>query len=112
LPGYLTAQDGNLTVALDITLTDELKQEGIARDFVNKIQNYRKDSGFEVTDKINIQLQNNNEELAKAIEANKAYICEEVQALSLEVVDSLSDAVELEMDEFVLVVKVGVVKIL
>lgn len=108
LPGYLTAQDGNLTVALDITLTDELKQEGIARDFVNKIQNYRKDSGFEVTDKINIQLQNNNEELAKAIEANKAYICEEVQALSLEVVDSLSDTAELEMDEFVLVVKVGV----
>ncbi len=108
LPGYLTAQDGNLTVALDITLTEELKQEGIARDFVNKIQNYRKDSGFEVTDKINIQLQNNNEELAKAIALNKAYICEEVQALSLEVVDNLSNAVELEMDEFVLVVKVEV----
>jgi isoleucyl-tRNA synthetase len=109
LPGYLTAQDGNLTVALDITLTEELKNEGIARDFVNKIQNYRKDSGFEVTDKINITLQKNNEELAKAITANKDYICEEVQALSLNVVNNLNDAVELEMDEFVLVVKVGVV---
>ncbi|WP_304233205.1 isoleucine--tRNA ligase [Jiulongibacter sediminis] len=108
LPGYLTAQDGNLTVALDITITEELKNEGIARDFVNKIQNYRKDSGFEVTDKINIQLQNNNEELAKAIEVNKDYICQEVQALSLEVIDSLNDAAELEMDEFVLVVKVVV----
>ncbi|MGR3810650.1 isoleucine--tRNA ligase [Jiulongibacter sp. NS-SX5] len=110
LPGYLTAQDGNLTVALDITITEDLKFEGIARDFVNKIQNYRKDSGFEVTDKINIQLQNNNEELAKAVEANKAYICEEVQALSLEVVSDLSDATELEMDEYVLVVKVEVVE--
>lgn len=108
LPGYLTAQDGNLTVALDINISEELKHEGIARDFVNKIQNYRKDSGFEVTDKINIQLQNNNEELAKAIEANKSYICEEVQALSLEVVDNLSEAAELEMEEFVLVVKVVV----
>lgn len=108
LPGYLTAQDGNLTVALDITLTEDLKFEGIARDFVNKIQNYRKDSGFEVTDKINIQLANNNDELAQAIEANKSYICQEVQALSLEVQDDVADAVELEMDEFVLKVKVEV----
>ncbi len=108
LPGYLTAQDGNLTVALDINISEELKHEGIARDFVNKIQNYRKDSGFEVTDKINIQLQNNNEELAKAIEANKAYICEEVQALSLEVADAVTNSVELEMEEYVLVVKVAV----
>ncbi len=108
LPGYLTAQDGNLTVALDINISEDLKHEGIARDFVNKIQNYRKDSGFEVTDKINIQLQNNNEELAKAIEANKAYICEEVQALSLEVADSVTNSVELEMEEYVLVVKVAV----
>ncbi|MCR9063176.1 MAG: isoleucine--tRNA ligase [Cytophagales bacterium] len=108
LPGYLTAQDGNLTVALDINISEDLKHEGIARDFVNKIQNYRKDSGFEVTDKINIQLKNNNEELAKAIEANKAYICEEVQALSLEVADSVTNSVELEMEEYVLVVKVAV----
>jgi isoleucyl-tRNA synthetase len=108
LPGYLTAQDGNLTVALDVHISEELKYEGIARDFVNKIQNFRKDSGFEVTDKINITLQNNNEELAAAILANKAYICEEVQALSLEVVSEISDATEIEMEEFVLMLTVKV----
>ncbi|MGK0137356.1 MAG: isoleucyl-tRNA synthetase, partial [Algoriphagus sp.] len=85
-----------------------LKYEGIARDFVNKIQNYRKDTGFEVTDKIKIQLQNNNNELAAAISANTAYICEEVQAVSLEVMSSISEASELEMEEYVLVLKVEV----
>jgi len=109
LPGYLTAQDGNLTVALDVHISEELKYEGIARDFVNKIQNFRKDSGFEVTDKINITLQNNNEELAAAIVANKAYICEEVQALSLEVVSEITDATEIEMEEFVLIFKIDVI---
>ncbi|MFT7247667.1 MAG: isoleucyl-tRNA synthetase [Arcticibacterium sp.] len=108
LPGYLTAQEGNLTVALDIHISMELKYEGIARDFVNKIQNYRKDTGFEVTDKIKIQLQNNNNELAAAISANTAYICEEVQAVSLEVMSSISEASELEMEEYVLVLKVEV----
>jgi isoleucyl-tRNA synthetase len=109
LPGYLTAQDGNLTVALDVHISEELKYEGIARDFVNKIQNFRKDSGFEVTDKINITLQNNYEELAAAIVANKAYICEEVQALSLEVVSEITDATEIEMEEFVLIFKIDVI---
>ena len=108
LPGYLTAQDGALVVALDITISEELKNEGIARDFVNRIQNYRKDSGFEVTDKINITLLNNDETLANAIQANKAYICQEVQALSLEVVATLVDGAAIEMDEYNLVVKVEV----
>ena len=109
LPGYLTAQDGNLTVALDISITEELKMEGIARDFVNKIQNYRKESGFEVTDKIEIQIENNHPDLAKAIETNKAYICEEVQARSLEVLASVEKATELEMDEYTLILGVKVV---
>ncbi|WP_341226165.1 class I tRNA ligase family protein [uncultured Arcticibacterium sp.] len=108
LPGYLTAQDGSLTVALDVHISEELKHEGIARDFVNKIQNYRKDSGFEVTDKINIKLQNNNEELAAAIQANKAYICEEVQALTLEVNPSVADSTEIEMEEYLLILNVSV----
>jgi isoleucyl-tRNA synthetase len=108
LPGYLTAQDGNLTVALDIHISKELKYEGIARDFVNKIQNYRKDSGFEVIDKINIQLQNNNEELAAAIMANKDYICEEVQALSLEVSTEIVEPVNIEMEEYILILNVNV----
>ncbi len=106
LPGYLTAQDGNLTVALDVHISQELKHEGIARDFVNKIQNYRKDTGFEVTDKIKIQLQNNNEELAMAISANAVYISEEVQAVSLEVLDNVANATEIEMEEYALVLRV------
>ena len=108
LPGYLTAQDGNLTVALDIHISEELKNEGIARDFVNKIQNYRKDNGFEVTDKINIVLQNNNEELVKAIDHNNAYICEEVQALSLIIADEVADAAAIEMEDYTLLVSVKV----
>lgn len=99
LPGYLTAQDGNLTVALDIQISEELKNEGIARDFVNRIQNYRKENGFDVVDKIQIQLENNNAELTTAILANKSYIMQEVQALSLEMVEE-QNATEIEMDEF------------
>ncbi|WP_266367687.1 isoleucine--tRNA ligase [Tellurirhabdus rosea] len=119
VPGWVVAsQTGRsgfaLTVALDVTITDELRREGIARDFINRIQNLRKDRDFEVTDKITIQLERNDETLAEAIEANKPYICEEVQALSLELVTSLNgrnagpDTAEIEMDEFLLRVAVAV----
>lgn len=110
VPGWLVASDKGITVALDITISEELRQEGIARDFVNRIQNYRKDTGFEVTDKISIKLLNNNEALTAAVEANRDYISQEVQALSLEVlVEKPANAVEIEMDEFILVVTVEVV---
>ncbi|GAA4403624.1 isoleucine--tRNA ligase [Nibrella viscosa] len=119
VPGWIVASEGGITVALDITITDDLRREGIARDFVNRIQNLRKDQNFEVTDKINIQLENNNVELAEAIEANKPYICQEVQALSLDLVSDLNGRSagpnatrngysEIEMDEFLLKVKVDV----
>lgn len=109
VPGWLVASDAGITVALDINISDELRQEGIARDFVNRVQNYRKDTGFEVTDKISIQLLNNNELLADAINANREYICQEVQALSLEVSsETPTNAVEIEMDEFLLVVNISV----
>lgn len=111
VPGWLVASEGGITVALDMTISEELRNEGIARDFVNRIQNYRKDNGFEVTDKINISLQNNNETLVKAIAANKEYICQEVQALSLNIAqDDIQDASQIEMDEFLLVVKVEVTR--
>ena len=58
IPGWLVANEGKLTVALDVNITQELKDEGIAREFVNRIQNIRKDSGFEVTDKIAVEIQN------------------------------------------------------
>ncbi len=111
VPGWLVASDAGITVALDITISDELRQEGIARDFVNRIQNYRKDTGFEVTDKIRIQLFNNNQALADAIDANREYISQEVQALSLRIFNEKpTDTVEIEMDEFTLVVSVDVEK--
>ncbi len=110
VPGWLVASDAGITVALDITISDELRQEGIARDFVNRVQNFRKDTGFEVTDKISIKLLNNNQTLADAIDINRAYICQEVQALSLEILaESPANAVEIEMDEFMLVVEIAVV---
>jgi isoleucyl-tRNA synthetase len=110
VPGWLVASEGGLTVALDITVTDELRLEGIARDFVNRVQNLRKDSGFEVTDKIRITLQNNDNLLASAVSANRDYICQEVQALDLNlVIDLNGEATEIEMDEFVLKVKIEVV---
>jgi isoleucyl-tRNA synthetase len=110
VPGWLVASEGGLTVALDITVTEDLRLEGIARDFVNRVQNLRKDSGFEVTDKIRITLQNNDGLLANAITANKDYICQEVQALDLSLVGDLNgEATEIEMDEFLLKVKIEVV---
>ncbi|HLO46016.1 MAG TPA: isoleucine--tRNA ligase [Leadbetterella sp.] len=110
IPGWLVAVEGGITVALDINLSEELKQEGIARDFVNRIQNLRKESGFEVTDKIAIQLENTNEEVSKAVNNFKSYISTEVQALELEIIDTVSDAVEVEMDEIKLKVKIVVKK--
>ena len=109
LPGFLTAQEAGLTVALDVTLTDVLRYEGIARDFVNRIQNVRKDQGFEVTDKINISVKTPEELVKTALEANREYICTETQALSLNLLSELHDAVAVEMDEFAVEVKVEVV---
>jgi isoleucyl-tRNA synthetase len=110
IPGWLVAFEGGITVALDINISEELKQEGIARDFVNRVQNLRKESGFEVTDKIEIQLENTNEEVSKAVENFKTYISTEVQALKLEITGAISDAVEVEMDEIKLKLKIVVKK--
>ncbi|MEA5137606.1 isoleucine--tRNA ligase [Arcicella rigui] len=108
LPGYLTASDAGITVALDINITPELKQEGIARDFINRIQNLRKDSGFEVTDKISIQLLDSDAEVTAGVVAFKDFISQEVQALSLEVVSELADGQAIEFEELTLTVKVSV----
>jgi isoleucyl-tRNA synthetase len=109
LPGYLSAKDNEITVALDITITPELKQEGIARDFVNRIQNLRKDSGFEVTDKISIKLLDSDPEVTEGVKVFTDFISQEVQAVSLEIISELADGQEVEFDELVLVVKVAVV---
>ena len=83
IPGWLVATEGALTVALDITLSPELKSEGIARELVSRIQNYRKESGLEVMDKIQLTV-DANEEVKTAVEANKDYICNEVLANGLD----------------------------
>lgn len=107
IPGWLVASDGGLTVALDVNVTDELRREGVARDFINRIQNLRKDRDFSVTDKIRIELERNDAFLAEAIEVNREYIQQEVQAVSLELVGDMNgSATEIEMDEFRLRIKV------
>jgi len=88
IPGWLVAADGNITVALDITLSKELKEEGIAREFVNRIQNLRKDSGLEVTDKIKLRIQRTGE-IEQAIENNLDYICAETLAGTLDLVSEV-----------------------
>jgi len=84
IPGWLVTSENGITVAMDITISPELRQEGIAREIVNRIQNFRKDAGFEVTDKINVSI-DTNEEISAAIEANKSYIAAEVLADAINV---------------------------
>lgn len=106
IPGWSVATEGRVTVALDITITDELKKEGIARDLVNRVQNLRKDMGLEVQDKIKINIEKNTDLVNAALEANKEYICQETQALSLVITDKVADGSLLEMDEHKLTVKI------
>jgi isoleucyl-tRNA synthetase len=109
IPGWLVASEGKLTVALDITLTEALKQEGIARDLVNRIQNLRKDSGLDVQDKIRISIQNNHPEVNQAVTSFESYIREETQATGVELTDILLNGTTLEIDEFTLGAKLEVV---
>jgi len=88
IPGWLVATEGKYTVALDVTLSEELIEEGIAREVVNRVQNFRKEAGFEVTDKINISLETSNV-LNSAIQNNKNYICSETLAENLSFVDKI-----------------------
>jgi isoleucyl-tRNA synthetase len=97
IPGWLVANANGITVALDITLTEELIDEGIARELVNRIQNIRKDSGFEVTDKIKVHLQH-NEALEKAVNANQNYIKSETLTETLNFVSDLNNGIEIEFD--------------
>ena len=99
IPGWLVANEGNLTVALDITLTDELRNEGMARELVNRIQNIRKAKNFDITDKVVVRLQP-DERVTAAVEKYGDYIATQVQALSVtaEPVDH-DDTVDAEKDD-------------
>jgi len=98
IPGWQVTNLGNLTVALDVTITDELKQEGISRELVNRVQNLRKELNFEVTDRIKVQLQNDNL-VADAVAKNKAYICAEILADEFELTDTVNNVNKIVIDD-------------
>ena len=97
IEGWLVANEGALTVALDVTISEDLRKEGVARELVNRIQNARKDTGLEVTDKIKLTVLN-FENLQQSISENKAYIMSETLTEELVFVDELSNGTEIEFD--------------
>jgi len=106
VPGWLVANKGALTVALDVTVTPDLENEGNARELVNRIQKIRKDSGFALTDRIDVRLAE-TPLLQAAIMEYKNYICAEILAESLEVVPQLSEGTTIEVNETNILVQVS-----
>ncbi|WP_375437888.1 isoleucine--tRNA ligase [uncultured Hymenobacter sp.] len=100
IPGWLVASDGPLTVALDVTLTDELRHEGVARELVNRLQNLRKDSGLEVQDKIRVTLASGQAGLEAAVQSFGDYIRGEIQAVALDFAADVNGGSVLEFDEY------------
>ncbi|MBL4715621.1 MAG: isoleucine--tRNA ligase [Bacteroidia bacterium] len=106
IPGWLVANEGKITVALDITVSDQLKDEGIARELVNRIQNIRKESDFEVTDKITVRLKK-HDQLDRAVNNNLNYICTEILANSLELVDNVEEGKLIEFDNIKTLIRIN-----
>jgi isoleucyl-tRNA synthetase len=98
VPGWQVANLGKLTVALDVTITNELKQEGISREFINRVQNIRKTKGFEVTDRITVRV-SSTPAIREAVENNLSYICAEILADSIVFVDELTGGEPVTIDE-------------
>jgi isoleucyl-tRNA synthetase len=98
IPGWMVANKGNLTVALDVTITPELVEEGNAREIVNRIQKIRKDNGYELTDRILVQL-TEHKELIASVNKYNTYICAEILADKLEFVPEISDGIEIEVND-------------
>ena len=96
IPGWLVSNEGNLTVALEVELTDELRNEGMARELINRIQNMRKDGGLEITDRINVTI-TPLEPIVKAVESYGDYIKTQVLADSIHL--AANDGGEVELDE-------------
>ena len=105
IPGWLVANEGKLTVALDVTVTEELRREGIARELVNRIQNIRKSSGLEITEKVKITV-SKNQQTDDAVNEYKDYICNQVLGTSLTLTDEVENGTELNFDDFSLYVSV------
>ena len=105
IPGWLVANEGRLTIALDITVTDELRREGLARELVNRLQNLRKSSGLEITDHIRVTLAP-AEEMEGVLETYGDYIRRQVLADAITTTERSADMTELEFDDFQLPVKI------
>jgi len=97
IEGWLVANEGSITVALDVTVSEELRKEGVARELINRIQNARKDSGLEVTDRIKLTVLNFGD-LQASINDNKEYIMSETLTDELVFVDQLNDGLDIEFD--------------
>ncbi|MCQ2147452.1 MAG: DUF5915 domain-containing protein, partial [Bacteroidales bacterium] len=109
MPGWLVATDGPLTIALDIEISEALKKEGIARELINRIQNLRKDSGFDVTDKVSVTIAAEGadaEEIAASLSDYKAYVGSQTLAESVELVSSVEGAADVEWNEGTIKIKV------
>ena len=106
IPGWSVASKGSLTVALDITISEELRKEGEAREFINKIQNIRKDSGFELTDRIDIKIVE-DKKIVHSINQYKNYICAEILADSIVFVPDINEGIEIEINDILLKVNVN-----
>ena len=98
IEGWLVANEGALTVALDVTISEALRKEGIARELVNRIQNLRKDSGFEVTDRIDVQLQK-DDPIVEAVISNEAYIKSETLTEALQIMDTVNNGIDIIFDD-------------
>lgn len=106
MPGWMVANEGKLTVALDITLSPELEREGVARELVNRIQNLRKTAGFEITDRIKIELQK-LEEIREAVAEYSDYISTQTLADSIVLCDELQDPTELDFEDYIVKIKIN-----
>jgi isoleucyl-tRNA synthetase len=106
VPGWQVANLGKLTVALDVTLTDELKEEGISRELINRIQNLRKTRGFEVTDRITVRL-TDHPFISRALNNNLLYICAEILADSITLDNQLNEGETITIDEHELIIAIN-----
>jgi len=106
MPGWMVSNEGKLTVALDITVTEALLQEGVARELVNRIQNIRKSSGLEITDRIRIEIQQ-SKEIKQAVLNHTNYITSQTLADNLLITEQISEGTELDFEDYVVIVKVS-----
>jgi isoleucyl-tRNA synthetase len=107
IPGWQVANKGNLTLALDITISEALKAEGFARELINRIQTIRKESGFEITDKINVEIMDNNGDIKNFITQFKFYICDETLSESVEFVSTLEGIEPIDVNDYQVFIKVN-----